>query len=227
MLTIHGVPFSAHTRKAIVVAIEKNIAYTIEPVVPLTPPSGWHELSPLGHIPVVEEDGFSLADSSVICLYLERRHPQPSLYPTDAREYAQALWIEEFVDSGLQQHVLRGLLLQRVFAPKFLKRAPDEALIRTSLTEMIPPRLAYLEKSLNKEYFAGDTFSVADITVASILVNYHYAGETLDAVAYPRLAQHLRRVLLRDSFRKALQQELPAAESVGGLDLGLLHGLGY
>jgi glutathione S-transferase len=227
MLNLYGVPFSAHTRKTIIVAIEKNIPFELKPVVPLTPPAGWRELSPLGHIPAIEEDGFTLADSSVICLYLERTRPAPALYPADARDYARALWIEEFVDGGLQQHVLRGLLLQRVFAPKFLKRAPDEALIRTSLTEMIPPRLAYLEQALAGDYFAGNCFSIADITVASILINYHYAGETLDANEYPRLSAHLRRVLARESFREAMRHEIPAAQSVGGLDLSLLLGLGF
>ena len=227
MLKIHGVPFSAHTRKVIIAALEKGIPYETVPVVPLAPPPSWHDLSPLGYIPAVEDDGYRLADSSVIGLYLERRHPNPSLYPTDAREYATALWIEEFVDGGLQQHVLRGLLMQRVFAPKFLMKAPDEALIRTSLTEHIPARFAYLEKTLSAEYFAGNSFSVADIAVASILINFHYAGESLRASDYPKLTRYLQRILTRDSFRKAFEKELPAAKAVGGLDLSLLQTLGY
>lgn len=228
MLKIHGVPFSAHTRKVIVAAIEKEIPYEIKPVVPLAPPPGWAKLSPLGFIPAIEDDeSFAVVDSSVICHYLERVHPRPSLYPADAREYARALWIEEYVDSGLQQHVLRGLLQQRVFAPTFLRKAPDEALIRSSLLEMIPPRLTYLEQSLTSDYFSGDSFSVADITVASVLLNYHYAGESLDPVSHPRLKRYLSRILLRDSFRTAFTAEIPAAESVGGMDLSLLRSLGY
>jgi glutathione S-transferase len=225
MLTIHGLPFSAHTRKVILAAIEKDIAYRLVPVVPLNPPPGWTDLSPLGLIPAIEDDGVTVADSSVICLYLERKSPQPSLYPSDPKQYARALWIEEFVDGGLAQHVLRGLLMQRVFAPKFLNQPPDEALIRKSLDEVIPPRLGYLEKSLEGEYFAGTAFSIADITVASILINYHYAGETLDDTRYPKLRGWLHRTLRRESFRKAFEQELPAAESVGALDMSLLRGL--
>jgi hypothetical protein len=40
MLKIHGVPFSAHTRKVIVAAIEKGIAHEVVPVIPLTPRGG-------------------------------------------------------------------------------------------------------------------------------------------------------------------------------------------
>jgi glutathione S-transferase len=226
MLKIHGVPFSAHTRKVLIAAIEKNLSFELVPVIPLTPPPGWRELSPLGLIPVVQDGEVTLADSSVIGLYLERRYPEQSLYPADAAAYAHALWIEEFVDSGLAPHVLRGLLMQRVFAPKFLKKPPDEALIRTSLNEMIPARLAYLESSLQGEYFAGGVFSVADIAVASILINFHYAGEAVQEKSHPKLYRYLRHLLSRDSFRKAFAVELPAARGIDGLDMSLFTALG-
>jgi glutathione S-transferase len=227
MLRIHGVAFSAHTRKVIVAALEKGIEYELVKVIPLAPPPGWIELSPLGLIPAIEDGDVVLADSSAICAYLERTRPGVSLYPQDPAQFARALWIEELVDSGLAPHVLRGLLMQRVFAPKFLQQAPDEELIRKSLTEMIPPRLAYLEKAMTGEYFAGGSLSIADITVASILLNFHYAGESLDAGRHPRLHRYLRRVLTRDSFRSALTAEAPAAEAVGGLDMTFMHSLGY
>ena len=219
MLKIHGVPFSAHTRKVILAALEKGIPHEIVPVIPLTPPPGWTDLSPLGLIPAIQDGDFTLADSSVICQYLDRAYPGPTLYPGDARQYARVLWIEEFVDGGLAPHVLRGLLMQRVFAPKFLGKAPDEALIHTSLTQMIPPRLAWLEKALTGDWFVANAFSMADIAVASILMNFQFAGEVLDAASYPRLVGLLRRALARPSFRRALQAEVPAAKSVGALDL--------
>lgn len=221
MLKIHGVPFSAHTRKVIVAAIEKEIPYELVPVVPLTPPDGWAVLSPLGKIPAITDGEFSVADSSVINLYLERRHPARPIYPSEPGQYATALWIEEYVDSALAQHVLHGLLMQRVFAPKFLNQAPDEALISRSLMELIPPRLDYLESALKGDYFAG-SFSVADITVVSILMNFYYAGEKLDTARHPRLAAHLGRTLARDSLQRALRAEVPAAESVG-MDLSLVR----
>jgi|SRR5688572_11995136 glutathione S-transferase len=219
MLKIHGVPFSAHTRKVIIAALEKGIPYEIVPVIPLTPPPGWTELSALGLIPAIQDGDFTLADSSVICQYLDRARPGVSLYPGDARQFARVLWIEEFVDGGLAPHVLRGLLMQRVFAPKFLGKAPDEALIHTSLTQMIPARFAYLEQALTSDWFVANSFSMADIAVASILMNFQFAGEVIDAASYPKLARFMMRALARPSFRKALQAEIPAAKSVGALDL--------
>ena len=220
MLKIYGVPFSAHTRKVLVGALEKRVEFETVPVIPLSPPAGWREISPLGLIPVLEDGDARVADSSVILAYLERKHPERPLYPSDPHDFARALWIEEFVDSGLAPHVLRGLLMQRVFAPKFLNQPPDEALIRKSLTEMIPPRLSYLEAQLTGDYFAG-AFSVADIAVVSMLINFHYAGERVEESSHPRLYGHLRRVLARESLRSHLRVEIPAAKSVGGLDMAL------
>ena len=156
MLKIHGVPFSAHTRKVIITALEKGVSYQLIPVVPLSPPKGWDELSPLGLIPVIQDGETTLADSSVIGLYLEKRYPERAFYPADPALLGRALWIEEFVDGGLAAHVLRGVLMQKVFAPKFLNLPPDQALIERSVNELIPPRLAYLEKSLSGDWFAGN-----------------------------------------------------------------------
>jgi glutathione S-transferase len=226
MLQIFGVPFSAHTRKVLVAAHLKGIRFELVPVVPLKPPPGWLELSPLGLIPAIREDDCTLADSSVICQYLERRHGGGPLFPADPAQAARALWIEEYVDSGLAPHVLKGLLMQRVFAPRFLKQPGDEALVRKSLGEMIPPRLAYLEAALPGDWFAHE-FSLADITVASMLLNYHYAGEQIDMHRHQKLYRFLRRALRQPCFEEALAREAPAAADVGGLDLRLLRELGH
>jgi glutathione S-transferase len=221
MLQIHGVPFSVHTRKVIWAARTKELPYEIVPVVPLKPPPGWAELSPLGKIPVLRTGTLDVADSSVICQYLERIHPSPSLYPAEASAFARALWLEEFVDGGLAPHVLTGLLLQRVFAPRFLGRAPDETLIRRSLEQEIPPKLAYLESVLDGDFIVGSTLTIADLTVASMLLNFTYAGERL--AAYPKLERYLRARLRDPKMKPAFAMELEAARPIEGLDLALLR----
>ena len=221
MLQVHGVAFSAHTRKVLLALREKDLAFELVQVIPLSPPPGWQELSPLGKIPVLRGPDISVADSSVICHYLERVHPTPSIYPKEPAAFARALWIEEYVDGGLAPHVLHGLLMQRVFAPRFLNLAPDEALIRRSLEQEIPPRLSYLERNLEGDFFAGDRFSIADITVASMLINLQFAGERLDR--YPKLERYMQSLLQRPCFQHAFAVELPLAEQIEELDLTVLR----
>jgi glutathione S-transferase len=221
MFEIFGVPFSAHTRKVLLTLREKGLPFESVPVIPLNPPSGWRELSPLGKIPVLRAPEITVADSSVICQYLERVRPTPAVYPSDPVEFARALWFEEFVDGGLAPHVLGGLLLERAFAERFLKRAPNETLIRRSLDQELPPRFAYLERNIQGDYLVGSSFSIADITVASMLINYQFAGERLDA--YPTLQRYVQTLFRRPCFQQAFAAELPAAEQLGGLDLSVLR----
>jgi glutathione S-transferase len=200
---------------------EKSLLYEIVRVIPLAPPPGWGELSPLGKIPVLRTPELTVADSSVICQYLERTKPSPALFPADPVELARALWFEEFVDGGLSPHVLGGLLLQRVFVRRFFNREPDQALIRRSLEREIPPKLAYLERHVNGDFLVGGSFSIADITVASMLINFHFAGERLHG--YPKLERYLHGLFKRPSFQQSFAVELPAAEQLEGLDVAVLR----
>ena len=127
MLKIYGVPISVHTRKVIVAAIEKKLPFHNEPVIPFNPPAGWDKLSPTGKIPVVSDDGFELADSSVICAYLEQTHPEPALFPHEVRARARALWLEEYCDGTVFREVIHGLFFQNVIRPKMLQQETDQS----------------------------------------------------------------------------------------------------
>ena len=77
-------------------------------------------------------------------------------------------------------------------------------------TEKLPPLFDYLEKQLgSNEFFVGDKFSIADISVGTMLVNFMHAGENLDAARWPKLAAFTKRVHDRPSFRKLIEEESP------------------
>jgi len=210
MFTIYGVPLSIHVRKVIVTALEKRLEHQVETVFPFDPPPGWRDLSPTGKIPAMKHGDLTLADSSVIVAYLEKRFPELPLNPSDPAQYARALWFEEYVDSQIAPDVI-GLFHQKVLGPMLHKKEPDPAVVRRLLNEDLPPKLDYLERSLDGEYFVGGRVSVADITLASDLTIFHYLGCTLDAARHPNLLAHFKRMLQRDSFRKALAAEQPFA----------------
>ena len=116
MFTIYGVPLSIHVRKVIVAALEKRLEHHVEAVFPFDPPPGWRELSPTGKIPALKHGELTLADSSVIVAYLEKRFPELPLNPSDPAQYARALWFEEYVDSQIAPDVI-GLFHRRCSGP--------------------------------------------------------------------------------------------------------------
>ena len=221
MFTIYGVPLSIHVRKVIIAALEKRLEHRVETVFPFDPPPGWRDLSPTGKIPALKHGELTLADSSVIIAYLEKRFPELLLNPSEPAQYARALWFEEYVDSQIAPDVI-GLFHQKVLGPMLHKKQPDPAVVRRLLNEDLPPKFDYLEASLEGEFFVGGRMSVADITLASDLTIFHYLGFTLDAARHPNLLAHFNRMLGRESFRAALAAEQPFAERMA-LDRSFLQ----
>src|SRR5262249_47350872 len=100
------------------------------------------EISPLGRMPAYRDGDLTLADSSVIIAYLERVHPSPALYPSDARDYARALWFEEYGDGGLSPIVGPKIFFQKIAGPAFFKLLTDEAVVNKPISEEVTPLFA-------------------------------------------------------------------------------------
>lgn len=221
MITIHGIPISVHTRKVMVAANLKGVDYHFEPVIPFFPPENWAELSPTGLIPVMEDDGFVLADSSAICHYLERKFPEPCIYPADIVSHCQAVWFENYAGGTLFREVIHGLFLQKIIRPKMLDQETDHDAVEAILDGPMPKVFSYLESRLSGDFFHGPALTAGDISIASNLINFNYLGFRIDAKRFPRLAHYVRCMIRLDPFARALATEEPFAERMG-LDRGFL-----
>lgn len=227
MLKIYGTPISVHTRKVIVAAIDKGLDYeniVIVPVNPATLPPDWPQLSPTGKIPVLRDGDTLLADSTVICAYLDRAHPLRPVYPADTRHYIQSLWLEEYADGTVFREVVHPLFHQTVVGPRIHQRAVDQAVVDAVCNETIPRVFGYLDSVVGTGFAAGPVLSVADIAIASNLVTYQYLGFPLDRQRFPALAAHFERTVRHPSMLKALRAEQGAVDAMG-LRRDFLQGL--
>jgi glutathione S-transferase len=209
---IIGAALSPFVRKTRVFFAEKGIPYDLEPLVPFGVSAEYKKKSPLGKIPCLEHDGRPLPDSSVICAYVEKVHPQPALYPTEAWDYGRALWFEEYADGGFIANVMAPVFFERV-VKKLIGGTPDQARIDAALTKTLPEACEYLSEQLGDEqYLVGGRFTIADIAVASPFVNLAHTGVTVDAARWPKLAAYVDRIHSRPSFKPLIegeQKELP------------------
>src|SRR5512139_2321261 len=171
MPTVLGVNASPFVRKVRVSLAEKKIPYDLVPVFPGGADEEFRKLSPLGKIPAFKDGDKGFSDSSIICAYLEKTHPSPSLYPSDPYEYARALWFEEYADSAMVSVIGPKIFFQKIVAPRFFNREPNLESVEKAVQEDLPPLLEYLESQLTGEYLAGDQLSIGDIAVCSMLVN--------------------------------------------------------
>lgn len=226
-VSIIGSPISPYVRKVLAVLELKGIAYRIDPIAPFVGNEAFTRLSPLRRIPVLIEGDLVLNDSSVICQYLEDRHPVPALYPTDLADRARARWLEEYADTHLGDVLIWRLFFQ-LGAKRFLFREEaDEAVVRKAREEEIPAALDYLEAQLPPAGFAFGALSIADLTLASFFRTAAFVKYTIDAARWPRTAALVAAVMALPAMRKLAAIEdrivrLPLAEQRDALaDMGV------
>lgn len=204
-LVIYGSPVSPFVRKVAGVCIEKGVPYEIEAVNVFDPPPGFREISPMKRIPVlrdrsVAEEGVAgtIADSSAICAFIEKKHPAPALYPDDPMALGEALFIEEYADTALAMAGGLGIFRPIFFAiSKGEEPGLDKA--REAWASQLPPIFDVLEARLGgREFFAGDALSIADITVACVLMQVSLVAET-PLGKWPGLAAHFAAMQARRS----------------------------
>lgn len=208
MLKIYGALLSPFVRKVRCVLSEKQVPYELVATNPFDKSGDFLKRSPLGRIPALEdEQGRSLADSTVIAEYLEERHPEPPLFPRDPYDRARVRWFDEYADGGMAPSLTAKIFFQRVISAKLIKGGCDESVVQGALKEL-PTFLAYLEGELGgHQYLVAETFTLADVSVACQLVNLRHAGVEVDRTRFPALAAWFERVVGRPSLQALVEQD--------------------
>lgn len=195
-LVIYGSPVSPFVRKAAACCIIKEAGYDVEAVNVFNPPQWFRDISPMKRIPVLRDRSIAaegvagtIADSSAICAYIEKKHPEPALYPAAAFDHARALFWEEYADTALAMAGGLGIF-RPVFFAVTKGEAPDLAKARDAWANQLPPIFDVLEAGLGEsEFFAGDALSIADITIACVIGQIALVAE-MPLDNWPRLAAH-------------------------------------
>jgi glutathione S-transferase len=211
MPTLYGAFGSPFVRKGLVALTEKGIKFDHEQTNPFASGPEYRKISPLGKIPAYRDGDKTLADSSVIIAYLEKTRPEPALYPSDAYDYARALWFEEYGDGGLAPIVGAKIFFAKVIGPRFFKREANLPEIQKVVDTELPPMFDYLEGEIgDKEWLVGNRFSIADIGIATHFVNLRLAGYDVDSKQWPKLTAYINKVHARPSFKGVIDQEKAA-----------------
>jgi glutathione S-transferase len=148
-------------------------------------------------VPVLEMNGRAIGDSTKIIEEIERRWPEPPLYPADPEERRAALDLEDYFDEQCGHDARRVLFSDNLVEPeRFLAMFYGAGRPRHRLLKRLTPlflqvvkrrfriRPETVEESREKVraafdkleadvgpsgYLVGESFTVADLTAASIL----------------------------------------------------------
>ena len=147
-------------------------------------------------LPVMEVDGNRIGDSTRIIEELERRWPDPPLYPADPDERQKALELEDFFDEHCAHEMRRVMFNELLQHPDLMGEATgaDQRRGSSVVTAVYPVinRVVRAKYNVNEQatnearetvlaamdriesergpsgYLVGDSFSVADLTAAAI-----------------------------------------------------------
>ncbi len=212
-MKLYGAMLSPFVRKVAVIATEKGISWDLGRGGPGSTDPEFLAASPLGKIPAIDDEGFTLADSSAIAFYLDAKYPEPKLLPDDPQLRGKAVFWDEFADTVLGASGLK-ILFNRLVGPKLLKTGGDEAIALQGEAEL-PRWVDWLESEVPaKGWLLGDTFSLADIAVASTFRTLAYVGHGVNADIRPKTAAWYARVAERPAWSAVAEKEEPIAARI-------------
>jgi len=207
-MILYGSSMSPFVRKVIAYASEKGLEIEVRPVGIADQNPDFRAASPFGKMPALVDGDFRLADSTAIIHYLEAKHPEPALIPSDPELRGRCIWFEEFADTILASCGAK-MFYNRVVAPVFLKREGDLAAAEAAERDELPKVLDYVESVApeGEGWLVGDRLTLADLAVASPFANLMHLKIELDPARYPRTMAYTRRILSRPSFAPWVERE--------------------
>ena len=155
----------------------------------------FYAINPKGYVPALELDGGELlTEGPAIVQYLADRKPESKLAPPAGtlERYRLIEWLN-FISTELHKQ----------FGPLF-HNAGEE--IKDRQRALIGKRFDYVEAQLaGKPYLLGDTFTVADAYLFTMLTWTKHAG--IDLGRWPALNDYFARVGARPQVQATLRQE--------------------
>jgi maleylpyruvate isomerase len=200
VIRLYRAPFSTNVERVALALAHKGLAVE-SVVIDYADRSEVERVSGQELVPViVDEDGTVVADSMEIVAHLERRHPDPPLYPADEARRAELL---VFVDWFNRVWKAPPNAIEAELAAD----APDRERIAALAAEMAGALDTFEAMLAGRPYLMGDELSAADCC-AFPFVKYALVREETDDELFhrvlddfqqlgedhPRLADWIRRV---------------------------------
>ena len=166
-------------------------------------------LNPAGDVPVlIEPDGTTLANSQVICEYLNEVYAEYNLLGTDPVQRAETRRLIGWFDVKFNREVTDNLLHEKLMK-RFLRLGePSGPAVRAGHAN-IHYHLDYIGFLTEKRnWLAGDEFSLADISAAAHLSAIDYIGD-VPWDEHEAARNWYSRIKSRPSFRPLLEDRIP------------------
>ncbi len=215
MLKLCGNRVSNYYNKVRLALLEKGVPFEEDAGLWPSQQEQWLARSPMGRVPIVEIDGKPLAESQVICEYLEETCPDKPLLPKDPFQRAKARELIQMIELNLE------LVARRLYRQVFFGGAKVSVETRQGVEIGLAKGARALRSLARFEPFiAGPQFTLADcaafvhLPLVSLASKHGLGRDMLEEL--PQLKAYLRMLGERPAFRrvnddrKAAQAEMVA-----------------
>ncbi len=215
MLRLCGYPISNYFNKVRIAMLEKRLEFELDPTCRPSQKEDVLARTPMGKVPFLELDGATLAESQVICEYLEDAFPQRPLYPRDPLERARVRELIAF----LELHV--ELVARRLYGQVFFGQPADDALKQAVEKDLAKGLRALRTRVKFAPFIGGSELTLADcaafvhLPLVALATRLAYGEDKLAAL--PGLKTYIAMLGERPAFRtvnedrKAAQAAMKAA----------------
>lgn len=205
-------PFS---RKVRLVLAEKNLDFDLEIEKVWERRTEFLALNPAGDVPVlIEEDGTTLANSQVICEYLEEVYTEVNLLGDDPVQRAETRRLASWFDVKFNREVTDNLVGEKLMKLYMKMGEPHGPSVRAGHAN-IHYHLDYIGFLTEKRaWLAGDKISLADIAAAAHLSAVDYIGD-VPWEEHAAARDWYEKMMSRDSFKPLLEDRIPGFDPAG------------
>lgn len=204
-LTLHAHPLSSYCWKVLIALYEKGLEFDFRLVDfgDEANAGAFRALWPIGKMPVLEDDGLAVVESSIIIEHLDLRHGgRLRLVPEDARAALEVRKLDRIFDNYVMTP------MQKIVWDRLVPAEARDAAGVADAHRLLETSYGWLEARGNASPLAiGEAFTLADCAAAPAL---HYADRVHPLrERYPRLGAYLERLESRPSFARVLEEAAP------------------
>lgn len=199
-------PFS---RKVRIVLSEKQLDFQLQIEKVWERRTEFLALNPAGDVPVlIEKDGTTLANSQVICEYLEEVYPEVNLLGHDPVQRAETRRLISWFDMKFNREVTENIVGEKLMKRMLKMGEPHGPSIRAGHAN-IHYHLDYIGFLTEKrKWLAGEKFSLADIAAAAHLSAIDYIGD-VPWEEHEAARRWYSKIKERESFKPLLEDRIP------------------
>jgi glutathione S-transferase len=211
MLKLCGFHVSNYHNKVRIALLEKGISFEEDAGCKPSQNEDWLARSPMGKVPIIELDGGRrVAESEVICEYLEEAYPQKPLLPRDPYERAKVRELVTFIELHVE------LAARRLYGKVFFKRDLSAEVAQSTEKDLAKGIRGLKVLAKFSPYIAGPQLTLADcaafvsLPLVSLATKHAYGRDFLEEL--PQLKPYLKMLGERPAFAR-VQEDRKAAQA--------------